>query len=46
MDQKGYLPSPGSDPSQRTWQHMMPSRGLVPLPAAIMNPYNSLANIQ
>jgi hypothetical protein len=46
MGQKGYLPSPGSDPSQRTWQHMMPSRGLVPLPAAIMNPYNSLANIQ
>lgn len=46
MEQKGYLPSPGSDPSQRTWQHITPYRGLVPLPAAIMNPYNSLANIQ
>jgi len=46
MENKGYLPSPGSDPSQRVWQHITPVRGLSPLPAAIMNPYNSLANIQ
>jgi hypothetical protein len=46
MGQKGYLPSPGSDASQRVWQHVTPSRGISPLPAAIMNTYNSLANVQ
>ena len=46
MENKGYLPSPGSDPSQRVWQHITPSRGVSPLPAAIMNTYNPLANVQ
>ena len=42
---KGYLPPPGSDPSQKTWQHLMPQRGLVPLPVADVNNYNTLSSV-
>jgi hypothetical protein len=44
-DLKGYLPPPGSDPSQKTWQHLMPQRGLVPLPVADINNYNPLSSV-
>lgn len=43
---RGYLPPPGSDPSQKTWQHLTPNRGLVPLPVADINNYNPLSSVR
>lgn len=45
MTQKGYLPSPGSDPSNKSWSYVMPSQGIVPLPAAITNPVSPLVTV-
>lgn len=40
LQYKGYLPSPGGDPSQKTWQYNNPAKGLVPLPVAQRQDYN------
>ena len=42
---RGYLPPPGSDPSQKTWQPLMPNKALVPLPVADINNYNPLSSV-
>jgi hypothetical protein len=40
LQYKGYLPSPGGDPSQKLWQYNNPAKGLVPLPAAQRQEYS------
>jgi len=40
---RGSLPSPGGDPSNRTWQYAMPAKNLVPLPPAPINNFNTEA---
>jgi hypothetical protein len=40
MQYKGHLPSPGGDPSQKTWQYNNPARGLAPLPVAQSQQHN------
>ena len=40
---RGSLPSPGGDPSNKTWQYVMPNRNLLPLPPAPINNFNAAA---